>query len=132
MLVVEIGHDENIHTMENSKHYKSGLPSARVVVIKHLPAHPWEGVPSTSWFGVHYGLWRKMMTTCGVWLALCDAMMEVESSLTVAFSVLLFLYVNHRGWARLEKDCPCAAFLLSLDHVAVSTMPRAQPSAQAL
>lgn len=59
--------------MENSKHYKSGFPSAREVAIK------WDsreaGVPFTSRFGVHCGLWREMMTTRGVLLALCDAML---------------------------------------------------------
>lgn len=44
------------------------------------------------------------------------------------FSVLLFLYVHHRGWARLEGDHPRAPFLLSLDHMAASTVPRTNRS----
>lgn len=72
------------------------------------------------------------MTTCGVWLALCNDMLGSGIIVACGFSVLLLLYVNHRGWAWLERDIPCAPFLLSLDHVAASTMPRTKPSAQAL
>lgn len=110
--------------MENSKLYKSGLPSAREVVIKH----PWAGGPFTSWFGVHCGLWGEMMTARGVWLALCDAMLGSGVIFACGFSVLLFLYVHHRGWARLEGDHPRAPFLLSLDHMAASTVPRTNRS----
>src|SRR3712207_8669730 len=55
---------------------------------------------------------------------------SVGSPLPVAFSAFLFLYLNHRGPAWVERDLPCPPFLVPPDHVAASTTPRTKQELQ--
>lgn len=72
------------------------------------------------------------MTTCGVLLALCDAMLG--SGVVCACGFLCFAFPIRKsqrvGWA--GKRPPMCSILLSLDRVAASTMPRTKHRAQAL